>query len=327
MNNINDSKKLILKIENQDWGGGVRNTQTWYIYDDLSVTCESIIGEIKEKLYSLNISKEKLNQIIENIELAKSDNHEIQAVDGEAWEFIQYKNNSIIWKRKLGYIYGIESLEKICNILHNLVKNDSDIFLGEKEQNNMNYNVNAENNNQKQLNVSNDIEKNIINGYDYSNIIPTNEYISMLVQYCEKVSNQYLQLINQDEEKNEKLKYDFKYYQYGKIYGTGLNVVIFDKSFQRIEYQNFLSYSQAVQNRQVNNINSMEVRLNINFKRGQSGKTKEHNNEFIVKFKPYEIKFTRKSNFDDNMMNQVEKDINELLRSFPTVDTIFCTKG
>ena len=191
----------------------------------------------------------------------------------------------------------------------------------------MNYIINDENNTQEQLYVSNDIEKNIINEFDYSNIVPTSQYIGVLVQYCEKVSNQYLQLINQDEERNEKLKYDFKDYQYGKNYGTGLNVVIFDKSFQRIECQNFLSYSQAVQNRQVNNINSMEVRLNINFKRGPSGKTKDHNNEFIVKFKPYEIKFTRKSNFDDNMMNQIEKDINELLRSFPTVDTIFCTKG
>ena len=65
-----------------------------------------------------------MKQIVKNIELAKSDNREVQACDGEAWEFIQYENGNVVWERKLGYIYGIERLENICDILRNLVRND-----------------------------------------------------------------------------------------------------------------------------------------------------------------------------------------------------------
>ena len=172
-----------------------------------------------------------------------------------------------------------------------------------------------------------EIEKNINNEFDYSNIIPTSQYIGVLVQYCEKIYNQYLQLINQDEERNEKLKYEYREYQYGKMYSTGLSIVIYDNNFKYIECKNLQSFTEAVQNKQVNNIDSLKINLDINFKRGTADKIKEHTNELIISFKPYEIKFTRKSNFDDNMINQVEKDINEILRKFPAIDTIFCTKG
>ncbi len=45
----------------------------------------------------------------------------IEACDGEAWKFIQYNDNKIVWQRDLGYIYGITSLEKVSNYLLNLV--------------------------------------------------------------------------------------------------------------------------------------------------------------------------------------------------------------
>lgn len=153
---MNNSKKLIFKIEDNDWGLKTIftwSTKTWYIYDDLSIEYKIKNGEGKIKSYSYNITDEDLKQILQNIELAKSDNREVQAFDGEAWEFIQYENGNVIWERKLGYIYGIESLEKICDILINLVRNDSDVFIvDEKEKNNMGlfekkkYDVDAEDN-------------------------------------------------------------------------------------------------------------------------------------------------------------------------------------
>ena len=140
MNNDN-SKKLIFKIEDNDWGLKTIytwSTKTWCIYSDLSVDYEIRNGEGKIKSYSHNITDEDLKQILQNIELAKSDNREVQACDGEAWEFIQYENDNVVWQRKLGYIYGIEPLETICDMLRNLVKNDSDIFIAdEMEENDM----------------------------------------------------------------------------------------------------------------------------------------------------------------------------------------------
>ena len=145
INNTNNSKKIILKIENHNWGLKTIyswSEKTWCIYDDLSVEYVVRNGEGKIKSYLHNISTEDLNQIILNIESAKFDNREVQACDGEAWEFTQYEKDNIIWQRKLGYIYGIEPLETISNILLNLVRNDSAIFLVEhfsveKRENNM----------------------------------------------------------------------------------------------------------------------------------------------------------------------------------------------
>ena len=154
---MNDnSKKIILKIEDHDWGLKTIytwNTKTWSIYDDLSIEYKIVNGENKVKSYSHNISDKDLKQIIQNIDLAKSDNREVQACDGEAWEFTQYENGNVVWERKLGYIYGIEPLENISDMLINIVANDSDVFVDdEKEDNNMGlfgkkkYDVDAEDN-------------------------------------------------------------------------------------------------------------------------------------------------------------------------------------
>ena len=135
----NIEKKLMFKIENHNWGLKTIytwNTKIWYIYDDLSIKYEIINGQDRVKSYSHSISKEKLKLIIQNIELSKSDNRVVDACDGEAWEFIQYEDDNVVWERKLGYIYGIDSLETVSNILLDLVKNDSDIFSDEEMEEN-----------------------------------------------------------------------------------------------------------------------------------------------------------------------------------------------
>ena len=141
INKYVDTKKIILKIENHNWGQHLRSawsTKTWCIYDDLSVDYEVINGQEKRKLYYHYINNDSLKEIIKNIALAKLDNRFVDACDGEAWEFVQYENDSVVWKRDLEYIYGIEPLEKISYILLDLVKNDSDIFIEkESEENNM----------------------------------------------------------------------------------------------------------------------------------------------------------------------------------------------
>ena len=173
---------------------------------------------------------------------------------------------------------------------------------------------------------NNETEKLTNNAFDYSNIIPLGQYIAILVQYCETECNKYLQLIKEDEERNEKIKYEYQNYQYGKIYQTSLTITICDKNFKYIECKNAKAFNEAIQNKQVNNVKSLTIELNICFKRGQNENIKDHNNEFILQFEPYEITFTRKSNFNDIAMNQIENNINELLKKFPKVDTIFCTK-
>lgn len=140
MKNFISPKKLIFKIEDHDWGLKTIftwNTKKWYIYNDLSIIYEITNGQNRTKSYSHSISDENLNLITQNIELAKSDNRVVDACDGEAWQFIQYEDGNVVWERELGYIYGIDSLVAVSNILLDLVKNDSDIFIDEEmEENN-----------------------------------------------------------------------------------------------------------------------------------------------------------------------------------------------
>ena len=71
-----------------------------------------------------------------------------------------------------------------------------------------------------------DKEVQVSNEFDYSNAVADVYFISYLVQYCEVLYNQLLKLISTDEEKNAKLKPEFKNYEYKKTYNTKFEVLI-----------------------------------------------------------------------------------------------------
>ena len=54
------------------------------------------------------------------LEIAKQIDKEVDARDGSAWSIVQYEKGDIVWERKPDYIYGIEPLEAIANILISL---------------------------------------------------------------------------------------------------------------------------------------------------------------------------------------------------------------
>ncbi len=54
------------------------------------------------------------------LEIAKQNDKEVDARDGSAWSIVQYEKGDIVWERKPDYIYGIEPLEAIANILISL---------------------------------------------------------------------------------------------------------------------------------------------------------------------------------------------------------------
>ena len=49
-------------------------------------------------------------------------------------------------------------------------------------------------------------EVEIRNEFDYSNIVAEIQPVSYLVQYCESLFNQLMNMINEEEQRNEKLK-------------------------------------------------------------------------------------------------------------------------
>lgn len=124
-------KELKFKATHQNWGlmgmGDWNNTE-WAIYNDLSVKIEvkynsvDIEGFNDTVVAEMKVSIDEYNEILKQINLARNDDSFVDGCDGEAWEFIQYSDNCEIWKRELGYIYGIKPLEKVGKILEKMIQ-------------------------------------------------------------------------------------------------------------------------------------------------------------------------------------------------------------
>ena len=121
-------KNLIFEINHDNWDllyDGCWESTNFKIYDDLSIEIkdnycgdETIkIPDFIKNLEPEKIDKKDLDSLIKLVDKAKKINVRIDACDGEAWEFIYYNDNKMIWKRELDYIYGIRPLEKMTKIL------------------------------------------------------------------------------------------------------------------------------------------------------------------------------------------------------------------
>lgn len=166
----------------------------------------------------------------------------------------------------------------------------------------------------------------INNEFDYSNIVPTIEAVSYLVQYCDQLNKQLEKLVLEDEEKNKQYKLEFKDYMYKKSFGQGLHIYIKEKSHNNITCKDYESFLSAVNNGNLNNVNGINIDLSLDFDRGKIGKLDKHENLFSVIFNPYDIVFARKSNHNDPNMNKIEDMINSILKKFPVANSIFCNK-
>lgn len=164
------------------------------------------------------------------------------------------------------------------------------------------------------------------NVYDYSTIIATSDVITHLVQYCDNVYKNFILLVDEDEKRNEQLKQGFKNYNYKKSYGERFVVYIREKNYNTITCKDFDAFQSAVNNGNLTNVKSLEIKMELDFIRGKGNELINHENSFNITFKPYEITFTRKSNHNEEKMNQIENDIRDIFSKFQTVNTIFCTK-
>lgn len=179
----------------------------------------------------------------------------------------------------------------------------------------------------KETNINEEIETSINNEYDYSNIVASVDNISYIVQYCDSIYSQFQQLIAEDEQKNERLKYEFRNYNYKKSYGESFEVKIRQKNhYNTISCKNYNSFKDAVMQGQVNNIDALEIELNLDYKRGNSDSLKDYQNSFKVSFKPYDISFVRKANHNEFNMNDIEENIKQMLNKFSVANTIFYSK-
>lgn len=173
----------------------------------------------------------------------------------------------------------------------------------------------------------NEQNKNVINNeYDYSNVVASEEWLLHLVEYCDKIYKQFIQLVNKDEEQNKQFKPEYKNYNYKKSYETNFSIYIREKSYNNIMCNDFETFKSAALDGNLKNVSSLDIQLNLSFKRGKEGNLEEHENSFSILFRPYEITFARKSMKNDISMDNIENGINGILKKFPVVNTIFCSK-
>ncbi len=162
--------------------------------------------------------------------------------------------------------------------------------------------------------------------YDYSNVVPEIQTISILAQYAYKQYDNLVKLFNENEERNEKLKLEFQNWEYKKSFSATCEVKIYNKDFYNIitckSYESLID----VFNNNLNNVRKLEIYLDLSFRRGNELDLIEHKNLLNVSFEPYNIKFLRKSNFTDVNIDNIENEINQLLKKFRVQNTIFCTK-
>lgn len=114
-------KNLVLEVNESNWSmmisGDIENTN-WKIYDDLTVeVTKKYIGTTKDVVKNYTINMEDYMRLIDSVDIAKSEDKKVNAIDGTVWNITEYDKGNIIWKRELGYIYGIKSLEDMSNML------------------------------------------------------------------------------------------------------------------------------------------------------------------------------------------------------------------
>ena len=159
--------------------------------------------------------------------------------------------------------------------------------------------------------------------YKNNKIVPVIDYISYLAKYLYGEYQEYIKLMDEDEERNKQFKYEYKEYNYKKIYSTRYEIIIKKHDYKRLNCDSFELFETAIKNGEFTNIEELIIELIIDYNRGKYGNYDEYNNSFIIKFKPFETTFDRKSNYNDDRMNNIEINIRNILEHFPQVDSIF----
>ena len=103
--------------------GGWENT-TWTIREDRSLICNLRynMNDAKDQDISCKISEDDYENIFKLLEGGKLNDKKIFALDGDGWSFKQFENDSKIYERRHGYIYGIADFEKLERLLYKVIK-------------------------------------------------------------------------------------------------------------------------------------------------------------------------------------------------------------
>ncbi len=160
--------------------------------------------------------------------------------------------------------------------------------------------------------------------YSYNNAVPMLDYVLDLCKYLDMKNNELKTMIDADEKKNEDLKYDYRVYEHKKHYSAGFKVYLYSKVQRNLpSVQSYAELEKMHAAGLLKQLSHMSIELDYSFGVGKYNEIVNHRNEFKIEFRPYDISFTRASDYDDAEANEIEDTIKRKLSDFVSYETIF----
>lgn len=90
----------------------------WRFENGSKVFLTANFGDKKKK--QVKISQKDFDYILDLLKQSEKGDRKIEALDGSVWAIKRYQGKTLVWERKIGYIYGIRSLETLSGFLYKL---------------------------------------------------------------------------------------------------------------------------------------------------------------------------------------------------------------
>ena len=305
----NDDKSQNVTVRLNDLGFSFRKSIDLNIYKNGLFSLNNKNNSISLTFYDLGgCEREKLNEVIaSSIEEYKSKGYKVHNDYTLTSNGLSAKIKQFIVKRinkwlNIYYLYVNKHVIKIESVL-NIKENDIDY---NTLINSVNYN--------KDIDIIMSIKEiddgvGVNHEYNMSTLIPNLENINKVIDcfhsYFEKFNSLLL-------ERSHELNLE-------KTYSTGLGVYILFNDYEIQSFNNYKEYKESFKETELNDVKTIEIELNLCYMRDGV----IHNNEFKLTVRPYNIKFTRKSTYDENAINIMETYIYKYINELSKEKTVF----
>ena len=150
---------------------------------------------------------------------------------------------------------------------------------------------------------------------------------STMYWMCKYLDAKYRELealVAQDEVKNQDLKYEYREYSHKKAYSAGYTIYLYSKTQRSVPAAH--SYAELEQMKNsglLKQLRRMTIEVNYDYGVGKDNQINDYHNEFKLSFEPYEIVFTRVSDYDNETINEIEETVKRKMNEFLYYETIF----
>ena len=102
----------------------------------------------------------------------------------------------------------------------------------------------------------------IKNNHDHTNLLAVREYVDDLVKYCFGIYASFQKTQAEEEQRNERLKLEYREYQFRKSYGAHCNVTIYGGG-QHTDFKDYASFQSALLGGMILELDYLQISLNL----------------------------------------------------------------